>query len=270
MKRETRNVVLLRVGIDKGCGGCLGPIFRDHSFEFIPIPNGTQFGEKKYSQLPVRNRRHERFLSYFLPDPIKKRLKNDFAHQDPDFNEFTYGDPTTPKASLRCLKKGDILAFYAGLSAWDSASPTDALYLVGYFVVEKALRITKCAGNSQSVWVEENGTWNKIHKSSIERTHRDNWHVRHSFERDIKSKSGLVIVKGGSQSRFFRKAVQISENGKDCRKRRVFVLGTRLKRYFGTFTKLNAIQRSIPRWVDEQHAQQAWGFLSHCQKRCGR
>jgi hypothetical protein len=30
--------LLLRVGIDKGSGGCLAPIFRDRRFEYIPIP----------------------------------------------------------------------------------------------------------------------------------------------------------------------------------------------------------------------------------------
>lgn len=30
--------MLLRVGIDKGCGGALSPIFKDGSFEYIPIP----------------------------------------------------------------------------------------------------------------------------------------------------------------------------------------------------------------------------------------
>lgn len=30
--------MLLRVGIDTGYGGTLGPIFEDGSFEFVPIP----------------------------------------------------------------------------------------------------------------------------------------------------------------------------------------------------------------------------------------
>ena len=32
-------VVLLRVGIDTGSGGILGPLFSDGSFEYIPIPD---------------------------------------------------------------------------------------------------------------------------------------------------------------------------------------------------------------------------------------
>ena len=35
--KNLKQVVLLRVGIDSGSGGMLGPIFDDGSFEFIPI-----------------------------------------------------------------------------------------------------------------------------------------------------------------------------------------------------------------------------------------
>ena len=34
---EAMQVVLLRVGIDTGSGGIHGPLFRDGSFEYIPI-----------------------------------------------------------------------------------------------------------------------------------------------------------------------------------------------------------------------------------------
>jgi hypothetical protein len=33
--------LLLRVGIDKGCGGTLAPILDDGSFEFVPIPESV-------------------------------------------------------------------------------------------------------------------------------------------------------------------------------------------------------------------------------------
>lgn len=36
---ETANkALLLRVGMDRGTGGALGPIFDDGSFEYTPIP----------------------------------------------------------------------------------------------------------------------------------------------------------------------------------------------------------------------------------------
>ena len=40
-----RKVVLLRVGVDAGCGGIQGPLFKDRTFEFICIPDGRRVGE---------------------------------------------------------------------------------------------------------------------------------------------------------------------------------------------------------------------------------
>jgi len=37
----------------------------------------------------------------------------------PEFETFTYGDPTSPKAGLRRLQPGDVLAFYA---VWKAGS----------------------------------------------------------------------------------------------------------------------------------------------------
>jgi hypothetical protein len=42
---------------------------------------------------------------------------------------------------------------------------------------------------------------------------------------------------------------------------RVYVLNPTLYKHFGRFTKLNAIQRSIPRWVKEEHVPDAVKFL---------
>jgi hypothetical protein len=34
-----RQVVLLRVGVDAGCGGIQGPLFADGTFDFVCIPD---------------------------------------------------------------------------------------------------------------------------------------------------------------------------------------------------------------------------------------
>src|SRR5438477_12455383 len=65
------------------------------------------------------------------------------VHVDPEFETFTYGDPTTPKRSLRNLKPGDFLVFYCGLQEWDSecgwnCDSRPPLYLAGYFEVALA------------------------------------------------------------------------------------------------------------------------------------
>jgi hypothetical protein len=39
LHRLRMQVVLLRVGIDSGCGGIQGPLFEDGSFDFVCIPD---------------------------------------------------------------------------------------------------------------------------------------------------------------------------------------------------------------------------------------
>src|SRR3954454_19387711 len=38
----SKQVVLLRVGIDAGCGGIQGPLFEDGSFDFVCIPDNKR------------------------------------------------------------------------------------------------------------------------------------------------------------------------------------------------------------------------------------
>ena len=41
-------MVLLRVGIDSGCGGIQGPLFANGSFELVPIPDTHCVGAATY------------------------------------------------------------------------------------------------------------------------------------------------------------------------------------------------------------------------------
>ena len=111
-------VVLLRIGIDSGYGGIQGPLFKDGSFEFIPIPD--QFGGKGVDSRTYGNTvgGHGRPLIEYFPDRLRERMRDQPMHVDPDFVTFTYGDPTPPKRSLRQLQEGDLLVFYAGLEGW--------------------------------------------------------------------------------------------------------------------------------------------------------
>src|SRR5689334_15654217 len=122
-------VVLLRAGIDTGSGGIHGPLFRDGSFEYIPIPDrfrGKGVGERTYGN--TRGRVGQRLVDYF-PQARRERLSDQSIHFDPEFETFTYGDPTPPKASLRRLAEGSLLIYYAGLRGWDfDCSP--ALYII--------------------------------------------------------------------------------------------------------------------------------------------
>src|SRR2546421_10092069 len=104
-------------------------------------------------------------VSYF-PASRRQQIAGQHVHVEPEFETFTYGDPTTPKRSLRRLKPGDLLVFYCGLQEWDSESGWNcgrrpALYLAGYFEVALA------------------GMAGDFNKKTLRGEVGNNFHVRH-------------------------------------------------------------------------------------------
>jgi hypothetical protein len=241
---ESRQVVLLRVGIDTGCGGMLGPIFKDGTFEFIPIPAEPDSLGLTYSDAEGR---HGRKLIDYFPNGRKVKMRDVLLHFDPEFETFTYGDPTAPKQSLKKLKEGDLLVFYAGLKGWDNCKTPPGLYIIGYFIVTHA-------GEYKDLKREKN----LVHFAK-------NWHVLNNDTQGNISKNGhwndLVLVKGSKGSLLLRNAVKISAKGIDRGRHPVFVLSPKMKKHFGTFTELNAIQRSIPRCVKKEFCEKAAEFV---------
>ena len=119
--------------------GALGPLFADGSFEYIPIPENPEKASSRtlmFSQIPIRS---NGTAEQFLP----KRYRASPAHYDPEFETFTYGDPTKNKrGQLLRLTQGDILIFYAGLRPPEQQQGS-RLYLIGYFTVKNVYNVTK-------------------------------------------------------------------------------------------------------------------------------
>lgn len=164
--------LLLRVGIDTGSGRARGPIFWDGSFEYIPIPEGRETREQRtYAQLLGRKGEP---LSTYLP----KRLAALVPHIDPEFETFTYSDPTKVKRlHLMQLQDGDLLVFYAGLRPSDYEDAA-RLFLIGSFDVETVVSFTKDTPR-RNAWL---------------RPLRTNAHMKR-----VESDEDLVIVKGRSE-----------------------------------------------------------------------
>jgi hypothetical protein len=234
-------VVLLRIGIDTGSGGILGPLFSDGSFEYIPIPDyfgGTGVDKRTYGNTRGKGRR--RLIDYF-PEARRERLFNQSIHFDPEFETFTYGDPTPPKASLRRLSEGSLLVFYAGLKGWGVDCPA-ALHIIGYFEVERA------------------GLATAFSQAELAGLFRNNFHVMHG-EVFKDQKDRLVLVKGDVRSRLLKKAVRISSVGTDRNGRPLHRLSPEMQRVFGDFSGNTSIQRSPPRWVTPEFSRRAAQFV---------
>ncbi len=232
------NVVLLRIGIDTGSGSIHGPLFADGTFEYIPIPDGHTIDERTYGNTMGR---HGRNLIDHFPVSMRDRMADQPMHVDPEFESFTYGDPTTPKAGLRHLQPGDLLVFYCGLEGCGFASEP-ALYLMGFFEVERAGRPTDFT------------------KTELKRLFSRNFHVRHPQVLS-RQRESLVLVKGTANSRLLTKAHRISVYGKDCAGKRLKILSPKMQRVFGTFGGKVAIQRSPPRWVEADYVAGATEFV---------
>jgi len=230
------NIALLRVGVDAGSGGMQGPLFRDGSFEFVPIPDTRGRGFQTSGN--TRGRYGRPLVDYF-PAPRRQKIRDMPIHCDPEFETFTYGDPTRPKSGLGRLLPGDFLVFYCGLQGWDFESPP-ALYLLGYFDV---CRVVNAADIPDDVL-----------QTDFFRNH----HVLHRDDTDWPK---LVLVKGGSGSRLLRKAVKISCMGRDRRGRPLKLLSPEMRSIFGEFGGSNSIQRSTPRWVPQDLVQTAAEYV---------
>jgi hypothetical protein len=238
------HVVLLRVGVDAGCGGIQGPLFEDGGFEFICIPDKKRVSVHTYGNILDR---HGQPVARYFPEVRRQIMAVQTVHVDPEWETFTYGDPTPPKRSLRHLHPGDFLAFYCGLQPWDAQQGWDgtsrpALYLAGYFEVALA------------------GLAVDFDKKAVKTEFGLNFHVRYpSVFRQ--QKNDLVLVKGGPGSRLFKKARRISTEGMDRAGKPLKILSPAMQKVFGTFGGHVSIQRSPPRWVEAEFVDEAIEFL---------
>jgi hypothetical protein len=235
-------VVLLRVGIDTGSGGIHGPLFRDGSFEYVPIPDcygGKGVDRRTYGNTSGRAGRR---LADYLPEARREKILDQSVHFDPEFETFTYGDPTRPKASLRQLSEGSLLVFYAGLKGWDFDCPP-ALYIIGCFEIARV------------------GLATSFSQAEMAGMFQNNFHVMH---RDVfeNQKDRLVLVKGNANSRLLKKAVKISAVGTDKSGRSLHRLAPEIQAVFGGFEGRTGIQRSPPRRVAPEFVQSAVHFVS--------
>lgn len=211
--------MLLRVGIDKGTDGCLAPIFKDSSFEYVPLSEtDTKSTENRtYKDISGKNGKP---LAFYLPDKVKGRK----MHFDPEFDTFTYGDLGSKRNYLLKLEKGDLLVFYAGLTPFNHEELDEALYIIGYFTVENVI------------------DFNKLTKKEIQESRKlyfNNAHIKRSFDFD-----NLVIVTGNrDKSKLLDKAILISEKKLNVIGRHYHVVSSKMEKLLGI---KGSIQRSIP------------------------
>lgn len=140
--------LLLHVAADTTTLGGVGPVFPDGTFEYIPIAEMYGLETRTYRAFPARNRQYGKTLADFLPSQIGELP----VHFDPEFTNWTYGEPVTDYTKFRALQKlreTDILFFVASLapfdptiyrerdvSLWNYQRGRRNKYVIGFFTVD--------------------------------------------------------------------------------------------------------------------------------------
>lgn len=205
--------LLLRVGIDKGTGGCLAPIFQDGSFEYIPIPETCATSESNVYK-SMKGRCGKSFAEF-----VGRNYWYSHPHFDPEFKTYTYGGPApkkrNPLSELQC--PSGILIFYAGLepNGWKpegwarrKGGAYSRLFVIGYFTIEKVYDFKKIP---KLQWEQDfSEVPNNAHSKIYSRLKTLNVDVGCTDDDPFTS---LVIVKGCPEdSSLFSKAIPLGDD----------------------------------------------------------
>ena len=192
-------VFILNVGVNASHGSLRSPIFDDNTFEFIPIPERSILSHSapdcpalpRYCDITSHSGRD-------ILNLIPEKYHNWRAHNDPEFDRFTYGDYPTVSPRVANLKKieiGDYLFFLARLVKWENGKFTSkaGFYLIGFFEIEDILKeVVTNPTNSELVNFSSNvhikrGLWNPAF-----------W-------------NGFWVFKGSKKSMRFKQAIPFSK-----------------------------------------------------------
>lgn len=133
-------VYLANVGVNRSDEkrGMMSPLFQDNTFEFIPIKESKEVrGEKIPTYKILKAFNSNSSLADYLPEKIHSY----YAHNDPEFDTFTYGDVIKNSRSRNLLKieKDDYIFFLARLTPYKNGRYTKIegnFYFIGFFQVE--------------------------------------------------------------------------------------------------------------------------------------
>lgn len=145
------------------------------------------------------------------------------------------------------MNKGDYIIFYAGLRPYDDEK--DGLYIVGYFEIEKAIKVN-----------------NLKESEAIKKEFRNNFHVMHDLilKRDVSKEKnkGLKLIKGTKNSRLLNKAFKISvkEIYKNI-KHPTDILNPELYDTFGNFNGKVSLRRNPIRWIEKDFVEKTISFI---------
>lgn len=240
-----QKVALLRVGADSSNLGFHSPLFKDGSYDYIPINETYNEKPKNKGKEIIETRTYgntksfkDRLLIDYFPENKKEKFKNRIIHFDPEFKTFTYGDPSFTKKKLGELMKDDYLLLYCSLT--NQKNGETGLYLFAYFCVEIAMNIA-----------------NTTQRKDVLKYFKNNFHVKHEhiFLRDVghEKNKGLKLVKGDlNKSKVIKKPVLISKKSRYPDGKERYDVSTSMQTIFGNFNGRVCIQRNALRIISNK------------------
>ncbi|MGA2239177.1 MAG: hypothetical protein ABSG74_08195 [Candidatus Bathyarchaeia archaeon] len=188
-------IAFVNVGANASHGTLRSPIFEDDTFEFVPIPDVilSLFEHNRglrYEELGASN-------GVAFREFIPAAYLVQFAHVDPDFTGFTYGDyPNHGRAAnLRRLSPKDYVIFFSRLVRWDEGhfNGESGFYIIGFFEIETVFPDIS-----------------RRPKKEVLREIEANPHVIRG-ECDSMFYDGFWIIKGTRRSKRFKKALSLDK-----------------------------------------------------------
>ena len=190
-----KKICLINVGANSSHRNLESVLFSNGHFEFVPIPDPCMEGSKigvRFNQLLV-------FNGVRITELVAKKYHEKFAHNDPEFATYTYGDYPAhhPRAAnLKKLEKGDWLFFFARLVPWSKERNLGKpkFGLIGFIEIEGVYK----------------NILQKPPKSTFKEI-RNNAHIIRAESNDF-FYDGFWIFRGSKNSSRFRRAVIFDRN----------------------------------------------------------
>lgn len=121
---DEREFVIINVGANTSHHGLVSPLWENGDFCIMPIPEEGMVPNPSKDLFPsCRNLpSFADFVKPYIAFCVHEKYLTKTVHEDPEFETFTYGDNPDgiakgKAANLKHLSNGDLLFFFAGLTA---------------------------------------------------------------------------------------------------------------------------------------------------------
>jgi len=228
--------LLVHVAADSRDPGVVAPIFPDGSFEYIPVEEEDfelKTKLKTYYDIPARNTPYGKVLADFLPNDIAEMP----VHLDPNFENFTYGEPVEERPryyAFTRLNEGDVIFFIASLAPYDPKvyerrdKPLRKYqlhkyqvgkkneYVIGFFKVSGIAKVHVRNSEGGRAETFEGGKYEIEIEPLVGRVSEEdvkgNWHYKRCMGYSEEYKERFLIIKGEPKaSALLSRAVRLTD-----------------------------------------------------------